>query len=201
MQIRRPKAEARKKTETRKPKRDSVNELLPCRGRLLIRASDFGLLSGFGLRISDLARQLLRGNGIHGFFAGRRLGTLFTPPRLPRPDVEAAMGPRGDLPRTPNPFALAEAAIEHVVRAQVALGPVALAAGGVVAALDEEPANVINPIASHVADRECKQEVHPMPVPWAIIVEPRPRPRRKQCLPHSHPRCSCTLHLCNPAPM
>ena len=34
---------------------------------------------------------------------------------------------------------------------QVILGPVTLAAGGVVAALDEEPANVIHPVATHVA--------------------------------------------------
>jgi hypothetical protein len=179
MQIRRPKAETRRKAETRKPNIDCVNKLLPCWDRLLIRMSDFGFPSGFGLRISDLARQLLRDNGIHGFFAGRRLGTLFTLARLARPDVEAAMGPRGDLPRAPNPLALPEAAIENIVRAQIALGPVTLAAGSVVTAFDEEPANVINTIASHVAARECKQEVHPMPVPRAIIVEPRPRPRRK----------------------
>src|ERR1039458_8257457 len=134
MQIRRPKAETRRKAETRKPNIDCVNKLLPCWDRLLIRMSDFGFPSGFGLRISDLARQLLRDNGIHGFFAGRRLGTPFTLSRLPLPAVTA---------------------------------------------FDEEPANVINTIASHVAARECKQEVHPMPVPRAIIVEPRPRPRRK----------------------
>src|ERR1035441_4715224 len=145
----------------------------------MIRASDFGFLSGFGLRVSDLACQLLRDNGINGLFRGRRFGARFAFPCLPGPDMEAAMGPRGDLPRAPNPFALPEAAIEHIVRAQVALGPVTLAVGGVVAALDEEPANIVHSVPAHVAVVEGEQEVHPMPVPWVIIVEPRPRPRWK----------------------
>jgi hypothetical protein len=141
--------------------------------------SDFGFPSDFGLRISDLARQLLRGYGIDGFFAGSGLGTLFSLARLSGPDMEAAMSPRGDLPRAPNPFALPEAAIENVVRAQIRLGPVTLAVGVVVAALDEEPTNVIHSVPAHIAIGEGEQEFHPMPVPRAIIVEPRPRPRRK----------------------
>jgi hypothetical protein len=91
--------------------------------------------------------------------------------------MEAAMGPRGDLPRAPNPFALPEAAIEYVVCAQVGLGPVTLTAGGVVAAFDEEPANVIHPVPAHIAIGEGEQEVHPMPVSRAIIVESHSRPR------------------------
>jgi len=44
------------KTETRKPKSKArlSGGALPHLGRLLIRPSDFGLLSGFGLRISGL---------------------------------------------------------------------------------------------------------------------------------------------------
>src|ERR1035441_6057789 len=106
MQIRRPKAENRKKTETRNPRIACANALLPCSARLPIRASDFGLLSGVGLRISDLARQLLRSNGINGLLIGSRFGAGVALPRLARPDMEAAMGPRGDLSRAPDPFAL-----------------------------------------------------------------------------------------------
>ena len=122
----------------------------------MIRASDFGFPSGFGLRVSDLARQLLRGNGINGLLIGSRFGVDVAFPRLPGPDMEAAMGPRGNLPRAPDSFALSEAAIEYVVRAQVRLGPVTLAAGGVVAALDEEPANVIHSVPAHVAVGESQ---------------------------------------------
>jgi hypothetical protein len=48
VKIRNPKAEIRKKSEIRNPKSAS-----PVGARSALRASDFGFLSDFGLRISD----------------------------------------------------------------------------------------------------------------------------------------------------
>jgi hypothetical protein len=84
--------------------------------------------------------NLLRVNGVNGLFCGSRLGMFFAFACLAGPDVEAAMVSDGDFPCTPDAFAFPEAAIEHIVGAEIALGPVTLAGGGVVAGLDEEPA-------------------------------------------------------------
>ena len=84
----------------------------------------------------------------------------------------------------PNALAFPEAAIEHFVGAQVALGPVTLVTGGILAALNEEPANVIHPVAAHVAVGEGELEFHPMPIARAVIVEPCSWPGWKERLAH-----------------
>ena len=54
-EIRRPKAEARRKAEDRNPKQPFPRPVADMLTRRAIRASRFGFLSGFGLRASGLA--------------------------------------------------------------------------------------------------------------------------------------------------
>jgi len=83
---------------------------------------------------------------------------------------------RSDFPCTPNAFPVAKAAVENVVRADVALGPVTLAIPGIVAAFDQEPPDVVVAVAGDRAVQEREQEVHAMlfNTTKVVIVEPDP---------------------------
>ena len=99
--------------------------------------------------------------------------------------MEAAVGLDGDLPGAPDALAFPEAAIKHVVGAHVRLGPVALAAGRVVAAFDEKTADIIDAGTAHVPVAKRELELHSMPVTGEVIVEARPRAGGEERLVHS----------------
>src|SRR5881397_423615 len=85
-----------------------------------------------------LWEDMLRSDGVHRLGALGGLGARCLIAGLARPDVEAAMMTDGDFPGAPNAFALAKAAVEDVVGANIGLGPIALARGRIVAAFDEK---------------------------------------------------------------
>ena len=84
------------------------------------------------------------------------------------PDVKAAVQryrPRlsGNLPGSPDSFALIEALIKDVVLTDIALVPVALAVLGLVFATDNEFADPVAPFAGHGAAGKAEMQVHPVP--------------------------------------
>jgi len=101
-----------------------------------------------------------------GFGGGGFLVSLGLPFR---PNVESAAH-QYHLPRSPDAFALSEASIKHIVRADVRLGPVAFPVHDIVLTADDEAANVIDPLADHLSIRELQLEIHPMTVTHEIVV-------------------------------
>src|SRR5437870_4956 len=88
----------------------------------------------------------LGGDGVSRHFRRDRLRSLLPLARPARPNVESAVGLEGalgDFPRAPDAFSLAEASIKNVMRANVTLGPVTLAVGGIISAFDEKAADVV----------------------------------------------------------
>src|SRR2546426_10004940 len=72
------------------------------------------------------------GNRVSRFRLPGVLADLLAAALRSRPDMKSATGREFDFPRAPNPFALAEAAVKHVVRAGIRLGPITLAAFAIV---------------------------------------------------------------------
>jgi len=61
---------------------------------------------------------------------------------------------------------------------------VALAAGGVVLARDQEPAHVVVTVPAHAPVREGQAQVHAVPVPRHVVVETDPRAGWKAVFAH-----------------
>src|ERR1700704_5914458 len=134
------------------------------------RASEFAQRLRFKIRIRRTNRDQaicwmgdgFNSDGINRLALAGRFAALFAFAGLAGPDVKTAMGKEVDLPRTPNSFAFAEAAVEHIVLAEITFGPGTLRINGVVAPFDEERADIIGAIAGDGAGCERKLEFHPM---------------------------------------
>ena len=87
-----------------------------------------------------------------------------------------AGGAKVNFPRSPDAFALAETVVIDIVRSRVGLHPVTLAFSGIVAAIDHETADIVDPVADYSPLVELEVQVHPMFVGWRVIVKPGPRP-------------------------
>src|SRR5262249_38595549 len=100
-------------------------------------------------------------------------------------DVEAAALRRvgaagGDLPHAPDALALVEALVKDVVLADVALRPVALAAGHLVTAADHELADPVAAFAGQGAVAEVQAQLHEMAAGHRRLQEETgPRPARE----------------------
>ncbi len=89
--------------------------------------------------------------------------------------MKAAVITNGDFPRAPDAFAFAEPTIENIMRADIALDPVALSSVCFVAAFDKESPDIIIALAGHETMGKCQIQIHPVPVAWTVIVKPDPR--------------------------
>jgi hypothetical protein len=119
----------------------------------------------------------LGGNRIHRFDQFFMFGLLGSFASFTWPDVETAVVNGPNFPGAPNSFAFAKATVKNIMCADVALGSVAFKAGGIVTALDEKVANVIQPITAHQTVGELEMELHSVPAAsWKIIVKATPRP-------------------------
>jgi hypothetical protein len=90
--------------------------------------------------------------------------------------VKAAVIENSNFPGSPNPPALAKAAIEDIVRTDVTLRPMTFGTLGIVMAFDEEAANVVIAITAHNAIREGEVKLHPVAIARSVIVKTNPRP-------------------------
>src|SRR5439155_8374510 len=80
-----------------------------------------------------------------------------------RPNMKAAVIADGDFPRAPDAFAFAEPAIKDIMRADIALDPVALASSCFVAAFDEESPDIIIALAGHETAGKGRIQIHTAP--------------------------------------
>lgn len=90
-----------------------------------------------------------------------------------------------DFPRAPNTFALPKSTIEDIVRTQITFGPITFCSVAIVAAFDEETANIVVAITAHHSIRKREVKLHPVTVAWLVIVETNPRPGGVTLVAHS----------------
>src|SRR6185437_5164825 len=126
-----------------------------------------------GRGFEDRGRVRRRVDGL-GQVGTRRIAHAFGP------DVESPL-PRGrDLPEAPDALPLVEALVGHVVLADVALGPVALAVVEVVLPADQERADPVASLAGHGPLAEAQVQLHLMAAgPVLHQEEPGPRAGRE----------------------
>src|SRR6185436_16086323 len=147
----------------------------------------------FWIRCEDMKHPLLAfcGNATQFDFAFARRYDRFT--RLSfgfsfaealRPDVKPTVRKEADFPRAPDAFALAKAAIRHVVSAHVSFRPGTLQGLLVVLAVDHKAADVIVAIATQLAGGKGKVHVHAVLFFRTVIVKTRPRTGRKKFVAH-----------------
>jgi hypothetical protein len=99
--------------------------------------------------------------------------------------MKASVTQQFDLPGPPDAFSFAKAAIEDIVRTYVALCPITLATSGIVAAFNQEAANVVVAVARHIAPREIQAQVHPMAVARTVVIETDPGARWEEFVAHN----------------
>src|SRR6266511_986860 len=125
------------------------------------------------------------GDCVYGFGLLGILSHFFAFARGAGPDNKSAMAINSNLPRAPDAFALAKAAIEHIVRARIRLRPITFATLCVVAAVDDERPDIIFSGAGDDRVGEREMQIHAMLVARLVIVEAHPRAGRKVWLAHT----------------
>src|SRR5262249_17780186 len=102
------------------------------------------------------------------------------------PDIKTAVILDPDFPGAPDALALAKAAVKNVVPADIALGPMTLEVGGVVPALDQEPADIVVSVPADGTLREGQVQIHTVTISGTIVIKPGPRAGRKQLFTHDN---------------
>src|SRR5262249_40762998 len=93
-----------------------------------------------------------------------------------RPDVKAAAEVGWNLPHAPDAFALVVALVEHVVLAEIAFGPVALAGIEEILAAEQEFAHPVAPFGLNLALGKGDVQLHQVAAgDFLLQEEARPR--------------------------
>jgi hypothetical protein len=130
--------------------------------------------------------RILGRNGVYGLCRDFGFCDGFRIACLPWPNVEAAVIEIANLPRSPNTFAFAKAAIENIMGIDVTLGPMGFGSLGIVATFDEKTAEVIIAITAHHAVGEREVKLHPVTIAGLIVVKANPGPGGIKLVAHAN---------------